>query len=125
MKRDHYEPLHRSLMEFTAAFYIKSLSDKNQQKELEKKIDDMFENNSESLENILKFALEMLASDNACSDILTRIPKHGFKTVSKPMSISIGDQNMTVTSETEVRPIIDQVARMRLLQIAGHCCHMI
>ena len=125
MKRDHYEPLHRSLMEFTAAFYIKSLSDKNQQKELEKKIDDLFENNSESLENILKFALEMLASDNACSDILTRIPKHGFKTVSKPMSISIGDQNMTVTSETEVRPIIDQVARMRLLQIAGHCCHMI
>ena len=125
MKRDQYEPLHRSLMEFTAAFYIKSLSDKNQQKELEKKIDDLFENNSESLENILKFALEMLASDNACSDILTRIPKHGFKTVSKPMSISIGDQNMTVTSETEVRPIIDQVARMRLLQIAGHCCHMI
>ena len=125
MKRDQYEPLHRSLMEFTAAFYIKSLSDKNQQKELEKKIDDLFENNSESLENILKFALEMLASDNACSDILTRIPKHGFKTVSKPMSISISDQNITVTSETEVRPIIDQVARMRLLQIAGHCCHMI
>ena len=125
MKRDQYEPLHRSLMEFTAAFYIKSLSDKNQQKDLEKKIDDLFENNSESLENILKFALEMLASDNACSDILTRIPKHGFKTVSKPMSISIGDQNMTVTSETEVRPIIDQVARMRLLQIAGHCCHII
>ena len=125
MKRDQYEPLHRSLMEFTAAFYIKSLSDKNHQKELEKKIDDLFENNSESLENILKFALEMLASDNACSDILTRIPKHGFKTVSKPMFISIGDQNMTVTSETEVRPIIDQVARMRLLQIAGNCCHII
>ena len=110
-------------MEFTAAFYIKSLSDKNQQKQLEKDVDDLFKNNSESLENILIFALEMLASDNACSDILTRIPKHGFKIVSKPMSVSIGGQSMNVTSETEIRPIIDQVGRMRLLQIAGKSCH--
>ena len=74
-KRDLYQPLHTTLMEFTAAFYLKSLSDKNQQDRIGEEVDSLCENNSESLENVLTFALEMLAPDNACSDILSRIPR--------------------------------------------------
>ena len=62
-------------MEFTAAFYIKSLSEKNQQDQLGFEIDELFQKNCDSIENILAFSLEMLAPENACSDILTRLPK--------------------------------------------------
>ena len=68
-------------MEFTSAFYLKSLSDKNQQDQIGKEVDSLFESHCESVENILNFALEMLAPDNACSDILRRIPRHVVREV--------------------------------------------
>ena len=119
-KREQFEPLHRSFMEFTAAFYLKSLSEKNQQDKIGKDIEALFENNSDSTENILTFALEMLAPDNACSDILTRIPKYAKKVVTKDSIVTIGGRQVTVCSDKDIRYNMDQTARMRLLQTAGY-----
>ena len=107
-------------MEFTAAFYLKSLSDKNQQEKIGKDIESLFENNSDSTENILTFALEMLAPDNACSDILTRIPKYAKKVITKKSIVTVGGRQVAVCSDTDVRCNMDQSARMKLLQIAGY-----
>ena len=119
-KKDHYEPLHRSFMEFTAGFYLKSLSDKNQLQHLSKEIEDLFDNNCESLEHILNYALEMLAPLNACSDILTRIPKQGMKVISKEIIKEVGGQQYTVTDGGDIWKNLDQPGRMRLLQTSGY-----
>ena len=59
-RREQYEPLHRSLMDFTAAFYLKSLSESNQQDQMGREVAQLFENNCPSTENILALAMEML-----------------------------------------------------------------
>ena len=119
-RRDHYEPLHKSLMEFTAALYLKSLSEKNKQEQLATEMENLFNSNSDSTENILTYAVEMLASDNACSDILTKIPKFSYKTITRPETVTVGGHQVIVVADTEKRSNIDQAARMRLLQTSGY-----
>ena len=119
-KKDRYEPLHRSFMEFTAAFYLKSLSDKNQLEQLGKETQELFENNCESLEHILNYSLEMLAPLNACSDILTRIPKQGEKVFSKEVLLDIGGHQYIVSDVGEMVKNLDQPGRMRLLKTSGY-----
>ena len=119
-KKTYFEPLHRSFLEFAAAFYLKSLSEKNNQDQLGVEMVEMFENNTECIETILNFALEMLAADNAGSDILTRIPRHHHRLVSRSRVVNIGDTAVNVSSDQEVRGCLDQAARLRLLYTAGY-----
>ena len=107
-------------MEFAAAFYLKSLSEKNQHEELNKEIDALFDNNNDSIESILTFALEMLAPDNACTDILTRIPNHDLKMIPKTVEVTILGKTITVNSDGDMKNNINQAGRMRLLQTAGY-----
>ncbi len=107
-------------MEFTAAFYIKSLSEKNQQDQLNLEIDELFQNNCDSIENILAFSLEMLAPENACSDILTRLPKTDSIVTGIKEEVSVLGRNISISTEHIQTQHIDQAGRMRLLQIAGY-----
>ena len=107
-------------MEFAAAFYLKSLSEKNQHEELNKEIDALFDNNNDSIESILTFALEMLAPDNACTDILTKIPNHDLKMIPKTGEVTIFGKTITVNSDADMKNNINQAGRMRLLQTAGY-----
>ena len=119
-KKETFEPLHRSFMEFAAAFYIKSLSDKNQQDQLNLEIDELFQNHSDSIENILTYSLEMLAPENACSDILTRLPTTDSIVTGGKEEVFVLGKNITISSEHINTQQIDQAGRMRLLQIAGY-----
>ena len=107
-------------MEFTAAFYIKSLSEKNQQDQLNLEIDELFQNNCDSIENILAFSLEMLAPENACSDILTRLPKTDSIVTGIKEEVSVLGKNISISTEHVQTQHIDQAGRLRLLQIAGY-----
>lgn len=107
-------------MEFTAAFYIKSLSEKNQQDQLNFEIDELFQNNCDSIENILAFSLEMLAPENACSDILTRLPKTDSIVTGIKEEVSVLGKNISISTEHVQTQHIDQAGRLRLLQIAGY-----
>ena len=123
-RRELYEPLHRSLMEFTAAFYLKSLSQSNQQDQIGREVTQLFENNCQSTENILASALEMLAPDNACSDILTRIPQQIVgPEVGVARLVRLGEEEVGVSVPGEVRCVLDLPARLRLLQTAGFTAH--
>ena len=119
-RREQYEPLHTALMEFTAAFYLKSLSDNNQQDQIGREVDSLCENGSDSLENVLTFALEMLAPYNACSDILSRIPRHVGNQLGKMASVQVGGEEVAVTVEGEAKSVMDQAGRLRLLHTAGY-----
>ena len=107
-------------MEFTAAFYLKSLSDKNQQDQIILELDELFKNNSDSVENILTYTLEMLAPENACSDILTRLPKNDFIFTGSFSETLMFGKSIKISAEPERTQYIDQAGRMRLLQIAGY-----
>ena len=126
-RREVFEPLHRAMMEFTAAFYLKSLSQSNQQDQLGREVGQLFEKNCESTENILALALEMLAPDNACSDILTRIPQQvGGSEVggaSLVRQVRLGEEEVGLSVPSPARPVLDLQARLRLLQTAGFTTH--
>ena len=107
-------------MEFTAAFYIKSLSEKKQQDQLNLEIKELFQNNCDSLENILAFSLEMLAPENACSDILTRLPTTDSIVTGIKEEVSVLGKSVAISNEHVKTQHIDQAGRMRLLQIAGY-----
>ena len=107
-------------MEFAAAFYLKSLSDKNQQDQLDLELEELFQNHSDSIENILTYSLEMLAPENACSDILTRLPTTDSIVTGGKEEVSVLGKNITISSEHINTQQIDQAGRMRLLQIAGY-----
>lgn len=107
-------------MEFTAAFYIKSLSEKNQQDQLNFEIDELFQNYCDSLENILAFSLEMLAPENACGDILTRLPKTDSIVTGIKEEVSVLGKSISVSTQHVQTQHINQAGRMRLLKIAGY-----
>ena len=107
-------------MEFTAAFYIKSLSERNQQDQLNFEIDELFQHNCDSIENILALSLEMLAPENACSDILTRLPKTDSIATGIKEEVSVLGKSISISTEHVKAQHIDQAGRMRLLQIAGY-----
>ena len=120
-KKVHYEPLHRSFMEFAASFYLKSLSDKNQQEQLSQELEELFNNNNtDSVETLLSFALEMLAPDNACSDILSRIPVCGHRSVRRVSRGSVGGVRVMISGDQETRRGVDAGARLRLLHTSGY-----
>ena len=125
-RREQYEPLHRSLMDFTAAFYLKSLSESNQQDQMGREVAQLFENNCPSTENILALALEMLAPEKACSDILTRIPRQiTGPEVRLARLVRLGEEEVGLSVAGEAGCVLDLPARLRLLHTAGFSLHNI
>ena len=57
------------MMEFSAAFYLKSLSESNQQEQLGREVGQLFDYNCQSTENILASTLEMLIPGISASDV--------------------------------------------------------
>ena len=88
--------------------------------QLSQELEELFNNNTDLVETLLSFALEMLAPDNACSDILSRIPVCGHRSVRRVSRGSVAGVRVMISGDQETRRGVDQSARLRLLHTSGY-----
>ena len=71
----------------------------------------LFDYNCQSTENILASTLEMLAPDNACSDILTRIPQQvAGPEVGVARLVRLGEEEVGVSVPAELSSVLEFLA---------------